>query len=69
VSLPEIDMSEKSLLLLAQTRYEEMRKDLPQIFQSCTFNRSVTSPLMHASMRTEKRWDINAFLIAYLTAA
>jgi len=25
-------------------RQERLREDLPQIFQSCTFNRSVTSP-------------------------
>jgi hypothetical protein len=44
VSLPEMGGSEKDLILLAQMRQEKLRKDLPQIFQSCTFNRSVTSP-------------------------
>lgn len=45
VSLPGIDRSKKGLILLAQMRQDKLRKGLRQIFQSCTFNRSVTSPL------------------------
>jgi hypothetical protein len=48
MSLPEIGGQSKGLILLAQMKREKLRKDLPQIFQSCTFNRSVTSPIMHA---------------------
>jgi hypothetical protein len=45
MSLPEIGGSRKGLILLAQMKREKLKKDLPQIFHSCTFNRSLTSPL------------------------
>jgi hypothetical protein len=44
MSLPEMGGSKTGLILLAQMKREKLKKDLPQIFQSCTFNRSVTSP-------------------------
>jgi hypothetical protein len=49
LSLPEMNESEKDLILLAQMRRENLREDLPQIFQSCTFNRSVTSPVKRST--------------------
>ncbi len=52
VSIASLDMrlrgveeDEKALISLTQMRQQNLRADLPQIFQSCTFNRSVTSPL------------------------
>jgi hypothetical protein len=36
--------NKKDLIFLNQMKRENLRKFLPQIFQSCTFNRSVTSP-------------------------
>jgi len=45
MSFLEIGRSKKGLILLAQMKREKLKKGLPQIFQSCTFNRSVTSPL------------------------
>ena len=33
------------MILLDETRREKLRKELAQIFQSCTFNHSVTSPI------------------------
>jgi hypothetical protein len=44
VNLPEMGGRKKVLILLAQMRLDDLRKDLPHLFQSCTFNRSVTSP-------------------------
>jgi hypothetical protein len=56
VSLPKMGRKRKGLILLTQMRHEEVRKDLRHIFQSCTFNRSVTSPLRPiASWTDEKR--------------
>ncbi len=42
----------KGLISLDQMKRENLRKDLRQIFQSCTFNRSVTSPTSGKSYRT-----------------
>jgi hypothetical protein len=36
--------NKKDLIFLNQMKRENLRKFLPQIFQSCTFNRSVTPP-------------------------
>jgi hypothetical protein len=44
MSLAEIGGSKKAFILPAQMKREKLKTDLPQIFQSCTFNRSVTSP-------------------------
>src|SRR5262249_39401832 len=54
VRLPEMDRSEKELILLNHTKREKPRKDLPQIFQSCTFNRSVTSPFQNVSTHARR---------------
>jgi hypothetical protein len=56
VSLPKMGRKRKGLILLTQMRHEEVRKELPHIFQSCTFNRSVTSPLWPiASWKNQNR--------------
>jgi hypothetical protein len=47
MSLPEMGGSKKGSILRDQMKREKLKKDLPQIFQSCTFNRSVTSPFTH----------------------
>jgi hypothetical protein len=44
VSLSEMARNEKGLAELGKTGQEKLTRDMPQIFQSCTFNRSVTSP-------------------------
>jgi hypothetical protein len=36
--------NEKGLISLSRTNQKNLTRTLPQIFQSCTFNRSVTSP-------------------------
>jgi hypothetical protein len=50
LSLCEIEENSNRLILLDQMKQEELIRDLPQIFQSCTFNRSVTSPVSNPSM-------------------
>jgi hypothetical protein len=40
------------VILPAQMKREKLKTDLPQIFQSCTFNRSVTSPFPHPQIDT-----------------
>jgi hypothetical protein len=37
-------MKEKRLALPGKMSQDELTRDISQIFQSCTFNRSVTSP-------------------------
>jgi len=49
LSLCEIGEKNNRLILLDQMKPEELMKDLPQIFQSCTFNRSVTSPVKRST--------------------
>jgi hypothetical protein len=61
VNLSEMDRKEKALILRGKIGQKKLRQGAVQIFQSCTFNRSVTSPLMHALMGTGKRWDIMLF--------
>jgi hypothetical protein len=56
-----MDRKEKALILRGKIGQKKLRQGAVQIFQSCTFNRSVTSPLMHALMGTGKRWDIMLF--------
>jgi len=57
VSLPKMGKKRKGLILLTQTRQEKLREDLPHIFQSCTFNRSVTSPLRPITSWTNEKRD------------
>ena len=45
VRLCELGQERKQVILLAQMNREELRKGVAQNFQSCTFNRSVTSPI------------------------
>jgi len=42
--LSETARNEKRLFLLGKTSQQKLTRDMPQNFQSCTFNRSVTSP-------------------------
>ena len=56
VSSPKMGRKRKGLILLTQMRQDELKRDLLHFFQSCTFNRSVTSPLRPiASWTNEKR--------------
>ena len=45
VRLSKMARKERELILLGKTGQEKLTRDAPHIFQSCTFNRSLTSPV------------------------
>src|SRR5215475_9229391 len=47
VNQAEFGRDAKFWIFLNETRLEELRKAVAQNFQSCTFNRSVTSPCLN----------------------
>ena len=49
VNQAEFGRDSKFWIFLNETRLEELRKAVAQNFQSCTFNRSVTSPFRNVS--------------------
>jgi hypothetical protein len=49
VNQAEFGRDAKFWIFLDETRLEELRKAVAQNFQSCTFNRSVTSPFRNVS--------------------
>jgi hypothetical protein len=51
--------NEKDLTLLAHMRREKLKEDLPQIFQSCTFNRSATSPVRNINYLVSLPYSVN----------
>ena len=55
------------MILLDQARLQEPRKGTEQVFQSCTFNRSVTSPIRRpSSTRSGECFDASIVPLDFL---